>query len=48
MNAPDTIEVITTVTYIFFVYLLLAIFVERTVEFLVAVFDYCEMKCPLI
>ena len=40
----DTIEVITTTTYIFFVYLLIALFVERSIEVLVAVFDYCECR----
>jgi hypothetical protein len=47
---PDTVstmtnvEVITTATYIFFVYLVLAIFVERLMEVLVAVFNYAEFK----
>ena len=37
-------EVITSVTYIFFVYLILTLLVERLVEVLVAVFNYCELK----
>jgi hypothetical protein len=44
MNSPDSVEVVTFITYIFFVYLLLAVFVERTVEVLVAVFGYLELK----
>jgi len=38
------IEVITNITYVFFVYLILAIIVERVVEVLVAVFNYFEMR----
>lgn len=38
------LDVITNITYVFFVYLVLAIIVERFVEMLVAVFNYVEMK----
>lgn len=38
------IEVITLATYIFFVYLLLGIVVERLSEVLVAVYKYLELK----
>jgi len=40
----NTIDVVTSVTYLFFVYLLLAVFVERTIEVLLALFDYLELK----
>lgn len=38
------VEVVTRITYIFFLYLLLALFVERGVEILMAVFKYTELK----
>ncbi len=40
----DNIDVVTNVTYLFFVYLILAIIVERVVEILVAIFNYFEMR----
>ena len=40
----ETTDVITITTYIFFIYLLMALFVERTVEVLVSIFNYCDMK----
>ena len=43
-QGPDNIEAITTVTYVFFIYLLLALLVERSVEILVAVYKYVELK----
>ena len=38
----DNVEVISLSTYIFMVYLLLALFVERSLEIGVAVFQYAE------
>jgi len=40
----DNIELITRLTFLFFVYLILALLVERTIELLVSVFKYVEMK----
>ncbi|MFQ5753626.1 MAG: hypothetical protein ACE5HI_16675, partial [bacterium] len=40
----NNIEVITKITYLFFIYLILAIFVERIVEVFVSVFNYAEFK----
>ena len=40
----DNVDVITNVTYLFFVYLILAIIVERVVEILVSIFNYSEMR----
>ena len=40
----DNIEVITKVTFIFFIYLILALFIERLIEVLVAIFNYFEIK----
>lgn len=40
----ENIEVVTTVTFIFFIYLVLAIFVERTLEILMAIYNYVEFK----
>ena len=40
----DNIEVISLSTYIFMVYLLLALFVERSLEIGVAVFQYAEWR----
>lgn len=40
----DNIQVITEVTYVFFVYLILALFVERLIEVLVAIFNYIEIR----
>ena len=39
-----TVDVITKITYVFFIYLLMAVFVERTVEIFVSIFNYCDMK----
>jgi hypothetical protein len=44
MDTNTTIEVVTTVTYIYFVYLLLALLIERTLEVLVAIYNYLELK----
>ena len=41
------IEVITSVTFLFFIYLVLALFVERAVEVIVAVYNYIECKFNL-
>lgn len=43
----DSMEVITFVTYLLFLYLTLALFVERTVEVFVAIFTYAELKWNL-
>lgn len=40
----DNLEVVTRLTFVFFVYLIMAIFVERAVEVLMAVFKYVEFK----
>lgn len=40
----DTVEVITLITYIFFVVLVLATFVERTLEIAMAAFKYLEFR----
>lgn len=40
----ETVDVITKATYIFFIYLLMAVFVERTVEIFVSIFNYCDLK----
>lgn len=40
----ENIAVITKITYIFFVYLILALFVERIVEIVVAIYNYLEFK----
>jgi hypothetical protein len=40
----DGIEVVSRITFIFFIYLVLAIFVERTIEVLISVFNYIELK----
>lgn len=39
-----TIDVITKITYIFFIFLLMAVFVERTVEILVSFYNYFEFQ----
>lgn len=39
-----TVDVITKATYIFFIYLLMAVFVERSVEVFISIFNYCDMK----
>ena len=44
MEPKETVDVITQITYIFFIYLLMAVFVERTVEIFVSVFNYCDLK----
>ncbi len=41
----ETIDVISAVTYLFFVALLVALFVERLMEVLVAVYKYIEWRC---
>lgn len=38
------IEIITKITYIFFIYLILAILIERAIEILVAIYNYFEFK----
>lgn len=43
-EGSDNIEAITTITYVFFIYLLLALLVERSVEILMAVYKYVELK----
>jgi hypothetical protein len=40
----ETMEVITTTTYLIFIYLILALFVERTVEIFVSIFNYADLK----
>ena len=40
----ETVDVITKATYIFFIYLLMAVFVERAVEIFVSIFNYCDLK----
>ena len=40
----DTVEVITLITYIFFVVLLLPTFVERSLEILMAMYKYLELR----
>lgn len=40
----ENIEVITRITFLFFIYLIMAIFVERVLEVLVSVFNYVEFK----
>jgi len=40
----ETYEVITTTTYILFIYLILALFVERSVEVSVSIFNYADLK----
>ena len=39
-----TIDVISKTTYIFFIYLLMAVFVERAVEVFISIFNYYDMK----
>lgn len=43
----DNVEVITTLTYIYFVFLLIALVVERILEVLMAIFNYIEIKTNL-
>jgi hypothetical protein len=43
----ENIEVITRITFLFFIYLIMAIFVERLLEVLVSVFGYLELKWNL-
>ncbi len=43
----ENIEVITRITFLFFIYLIMAIFVERLLEVLVSVFGYIELKWNL-
>ncbi|RME01782.1 MAG: hypothetical protein D6814_00840 [Calditrichaeota bacterium] len=40
----NNVELITIATYIFLVYLILALIIERTVEVLVAVYNYLELR----
>jgi hypothetical protein len=40
----DNVEVITKVTFIFFIFLILALFVERLIEVLMAIFNYIELR----
>jgi hypothetical protein len=40
----NNIEYITLITYLFFIYLILAIFIERVVEVCVSIFNYFDMK----
>jgi hypothetical protein len=40
----DNVEVITIVTYLFFIYLVLALLIERILEVLLAVYNYFEIK----
>ncbi len=42
----DNIEVITALTYIYFVFLLVALIIERILEVLMAIFNYFEVKFP--
>ncbi len=44
MEPKETVDVITQITYIFFIYLLMAVFVERSVEIFVSIFNYCDLK----
>lgn len=44
MEPKETVDVITQITYIFFIYLLMAVFVERSVEIYVSIFNYCDLK----
>jgi hypothetical protein len=37
-------EAITTTTYLIFIYLILALFVERSVEIFVSIFNYADLK----
>ncbi len=43
----NNIEVITRITFLFFLYLVMAIFVERLMEVLVSAFNYVELKWKL-
>jgi hypothetical protein len=43
----DNVEVITTLTYIYFVFLLIALIIERILEVLMAIFNYFEIKTNL-
>lgn len=43
----DNIDVITTLTYIYFVFLLVALIIERILEVLMAIFNYFELKTNL-
>jgi len=40
----DNLELITLVTFIFFIYLLIALLIERALEVLMALFNYAELK----
>lgn len=39
-----TVDVITMVTYLFFIYLILAIFIERCVELIIGTLNYADQK----
>lgn len=43
----NNIEVITRITFLFFIYLVMAIFIERVLEVLVSVFNYVDLKLKL-
>jgi hypothetical protein len=43
----DNVEVITTLTYIYFIFLLIALIIERILEVLMAIFNYFEIKTNL-
>lgn len=40
----STLEVISLITYLFFIYLILAIFIERTVEIFMSILYYIDLK----
>jgi hypothetical protein len=40
----ETTQVITITTYLLFIYLILALFVERSVEIIVSIFNYADLK----
>ncbi|PTB92526.1 hypothetical protein C9994_13890 [Marivirga lumbricoides] len=40
----ETTDVISLITYLFFIYLILAIFIERTVEIFMAIISYLDCK----
>lgn len=43
-NNPDTVSVITRVTYLLFLFLILAIFIERTAEIFMSLVKYLDLK----
>ncbi len=40
----DNLEVITRITYLLFIYILMATFVERLLEVLISIYNYVELK----